>query len=78
VDQEVGGSSPPSCTSKINNLGQAMSGEEIVMSALCPHSHCWTRRPDGAHGGIQVGVRKEEWHSCHKSNQTKNDPVFIA
>ena len=52
MDQEVGGSSPPSCTSKINNLADSAAVEQIVVSALCPHLHCRTRRPDGAYGSI--------------------------
>jgi hypothetical protein len=37
VDQEVGGSSPPSCTSKINNKVATTLGLERAVSALCPY-----------------------------------------
>jgi hypothetical protein len=40
VDQEVGGSSPPSCTSKINGLAASFIPRESLVSALCPYSQC--------------------------------------
>jgi hypothetical protein len=40
VDQEVGGSSPPSCTRKINNLSDTAAMKKSTVSALCPQSHC--------------------------------------
>jgi hypothetical protein len=42
VDQEVGGSSPPSCTSKIKWLAASCITRELHVSALCPHSQCGT------------------------------------
>ena len=81
MDQEVGGSSPPSCTSKINKLSQTIAARQIAMSALCPHSQCRTSSPEDAYGKIQVSslhVLKRERHSCQKSEMTKNDPVFTA
>jgi hypothetical protein len=40
VDQEVGGSSPPSCTSEINKLSVWPLRPRIIVSALCPQLQC--------------------------------------
>ena len=81
VDQEVGGSSPPSCTSKIKYLDRLLSLRDIAVSALCPHSQCRTSSPE-ALMAVSRSARymgpKGERQLCQKSRTTRNDLASIA
>jgi hypothetical protein len=62
VDQEVGGSNPPSCTIKINNLAAGRLTMKCWVSALCPCSGC---------GPAHETPPKK---SCRKADERKGSP----
>ena len=80
MDQEVGGSSPPSCTSKINNLSKTAAVEKIAVSALCPQSQCGTSSPKALIAIVRSALytRRKRNGICQQTEKTKNDPASTA